>query len=339
MSTLGGDLYTLYDWAKELAPDGKSLQRMAMLLSQKNQFLDVLPFVQGNLPTGHQATVQTGLSTPTWRMLNSGVPNSTDSTAQVNFQCGMLSDRSQVDRKIAKLNRNEKQYRYRRMEAHMEGMTQEMAQTSIYGTASSSAEFVGLASYYNDSSAENGEQILLAGGSGSDTTSIYLVGLSDTTIYGIFPSNSQAGLMHEDLGLQDAFDENGNRYRAYMDNYEWDAGLVVEDWRYGARIANIEVSDLVALTSTQALTASTSIIKLMTKLIDRIYSLDSCKPYFLVNRTVASNLRIAALDSSNTVVTVQEATNQFGKRYEQLRFHGIPLLINDCITNAETAIS
>lgn len=338
MATLDGSLHTLYDWAKMLAPNG-SIAQVAKLLSQKNQILDVMMFREGNLPTGHRATIETALPTPTWRMLNQGVAPTNGSTAQIDFQCGMLSDRSHVDVKLAKLNGNVKAYRMQKAESHIEGMAQEMAATMFYGAASAPNEFVGFANYYTDTSANNGENILLAGGSGSDQTSIYLMGLGDMKVYGIFPKGSQAGLNHQDLGEDDVDDSSGNPYRAYKDLFEWDAGLVVEDWRYGARIANIEVSDLLTLSTTQAITASTSIIKLMTRIIDRIPDLNACSPYFMVNRTVASNLRIAALDKSSSVVRIEPATNQFGNTIHRLMFHEIPVVINDAITNSETAIS
>lgn len=337
MATLDGSLHTIYDWAKMLAPNG-SIAKVAEVLSQKNQIIDKILFKEGNLPTGHRATIDSALPAPVWRMLNQGVAPTSGSTAQIDFQCGMLADRSHVDVKLAKLNGNVKAYRMAKAKQHIEGMSQEMASTMFYGSAAAANEFVGFANYYTSTSAANGENILLAGGSGSDQTSIYLMGFGEG-VYGIFPKGSSAGLNHQDLGEDDVDDANGNPYRAYKDLFEWDAGLVVEDWRYGARIANIEVSDLLALTSTQAVTASTSIIKLMTRLIDRIPDLNACTPYFMVNRTVASNLRIIAMEKSSSAVTIEAATNQFGKTIHQLTVHGIPVAINDCIVNTETAIS
>ena len=338
MATLDGSLHTLYDWAKLQDPKGAPA-KIAEVLSQKNQFIDFALYKEGNLPTGHQATIRTALPTPTWRMLNQGVAPTASSTGQVTFQCGMLQGRCHVDIELAKLNGNQKAYRFNEGKAHMEGMTQEMAATKFYGSASSPNEFVGIANYYTSTSENNGENIILSGGSGSDQTSIYLVGFGEQAIYGIFPKGSMSGLEHRDLGEDDVDDENGNPYRAYKDLYTWKCGLAVEDWRYGVRIANIEVSDLIARTSTQAVTASTSIIYGMSDAIDRIPDLNACKPGFMVNRTVASALRKIALDKSSDVVTIEPAVNQFGKSIHQLKFLDIPVLINDAIVNTETAIS
>lgn len=338
MATLDGSLHTIYDWAKLQDPKGAPA-KIAEILSQKNEFIDVALYKEGNLPTGHQATIRTALPTPTWRMFNQGVAPTASNTSQLTFQCGMLQDRSHADIELAKLNGNVKAYRFNESKAHMEGMSQEMAATNFYGAASSPTEFVGFANYYTSTSENNGDNIILSGGSGSDQTSIYLMGFGDQAIYGIFPKGSTAGLEHRDLGEDDVDDADGNPYRAYKDLYTWKSGLVVEDWRYGVRIANIEVSDLTGLSSTQAITASTSIIYGMLSAIDRIPDMSACTPYFMVNRTVASALRKIYLDKSSSVLSIEKATNQFGKTIHQLMFMGIPVKINDSIVNTETAIS
>jgi GTP-binding protein EngB required for normal cell division len=55
------------------------------------------------------------------------------------------------------------------------------------------------------------------------------------------------------------WDSTGARYQAYRTHYQWKNGLVVKDWRYAVRIANVDVSDLIATTGTQAITAATQI--------------------------------------------------------------------------------
>ena len=50
---------TLLDIAKATDPDGK-IAKVAELLSQTNEILTDMPFVEGNLPTGHRGTIRTG---------------------------------------------------------------------------------------------------------------------------------------------------------------------------------------------------------------------------------------------------------------------------------------
>jgi hypothetical protein len=336
MATLGS-LKTLAEWAKELDPDG-STSAVAELLSQANGIVRTALMREGNLPTGHRITQRTGLPQSYWRLINQGTPPSHASTAQVDEQCGTLVTRSEIDRKIVTLNGNTASYRVSQTRSHMESMNQEAAGTFIYGTASNPEEFVGLAPRYSSLSGAIASNVLSAGGT-TNLTSIYLVGWGEDTVYGVYPKGSMAGIEHEDLGLIDAFDSDGNRFRAYADSFEWDCGLALEDWRYAVRVCNIDTVALVAQTGTQLASASTAIIKLMSRAIDRLQSMSGIDPRFYVNRTVASLLRIAALDKSSNAVTIEPALNQFGQTIFETRFLGIPVEIEDQITNAETVVS
>lgn len=338
MATIGNNVLTLTDWAKRNDPKGKTPMIVEML-SQSNMALEDMPFKEGNLPTGEQVTIRTGLPTSYYRQINQGVPKSKSTTAQVVENAAMLEARSEVDVKVAKLNGNQQTFRLSESKAFVESMGQTQATTLMYGTASNPEEYVGFMPRYSDTSAPNGENILLAGGAGSDNTSIMLVGWGSDTVFGVYPKGSKAGMDHQDLGEIDAFDDSNNRFRAYADLYTWDNGLVVKDWRYAVRIANIDVSDLVAQSGTQAATAATAIIKLMARAQDRLPNITSVKDCFYVNRTVASHLRLAALEKSSAAVTIEPAINQFGDNIHQLMFLGTPVKIMDTIVNTETAIS
>lgn len=336
MTTLGTTLKTLADWGKEVDPDG-SVSAVAELLSQNNGMVNTMLFKEGNLPTGHRVTQRTGLPTSYWKLINQGTAPSKATSAQVDEQCGILVARSEIDVDLCDLNGNTAAYRMSQTKAHMESMNQEFAGTVVYGTASNPEEFVGLAPRYSSLSGAISANVLSAGGSGG--TSIYLVGWGDNTIHGIFPKGSKAGLSHEDLGVIDAFDASNNRFRAYADVFKWKGGIAVEDWRYGVRVCNIDVSALAALTGTQALTASTSIVKLMSRAIDRLQSTVGVKPVFYANRTVCSHLRVVALEKSSSAVTVEPGLNQFGQSIFQLKFLGIPVEVEDQITNSESTVS
>lgn len=337
MATLSSTVLTLSDWAKRLDPDGKTAKTVE-ILSQTNDVLDDMLFKEGNLPTGEQTTIRTGLPDVYYRLMNQGVPKSKSTTAQVTENAATLEARCEVDKDVAELNGNVNAFRMDENMAFVEAMSQRMATTLFYGSAANPEEFVGFANRYSDLSATNAQNILDAGGTGSDNSSIWLVGWGQRSICGVFPKGSMAGLKHEDLGLGDAFDASNNRFRAYMDHWQWKAGLVVKDWRYAVRIANVDISDLVGQTGSQALSASTSIIKLMARAIDRMPSLAGVKPAFYVNRTVASHLRLIGLEKSNSAVTVESAINQFGENIFTLRFLGVPVRIVDALTEAESRV-
>lgn len=338
MATIGSNLLTLNDWAKRVDPDGKT-SIIVEVLEQSNEILTEMLWKEGNLPTGEQTTIRTGLPAVFWRLINQGVPSAKSTTAQVTENVGILTARSQVDQDEAMLNGNVNSFRLSESVAFMEAMSQELASTLFYGDASSPEEFVGFSNRYNSLSGVNAQNILSAGGSGSDNSSIWLVGWGARTTFGVFPKGSKAGLNHEDLGLDDAFDSNNNRFRAYLDEYKWKAGLVVKDWRFTVRIPNIDISDLVAQTGTQLPSASTAIIKLMSRAIDRMPSMTGINLSFYANRTVLSLLRIAALDKSQNAVTIEPGLNQFGDTIFTTRFLGIPVRVTDALTEAEAAVT
>lgn len=338
MATIG-TLKNLADWGQELDPDG-GVAVVTELLSQYNGIVKTAMFKEGNLPTGHRVTQRTGLPASYWRLINQGVPPSKSTTVQIDEQCGMLTARSEIDKSLVDLNGNTGAYRLSQAKAHIESLNQEFAATMIYGTNANPEEFVGLAPRYSSLSGTIGQNVLSAGGSAA-RTSVYLVGWGDNTIYGIFPKGSMAGLQREDLGVIDAFDTQvpPARFRAYAEYFEWKGGLCVEDWRYGVRIANINTTELASLTGTQLVTAATSILALMARAIDRMQSMGGITPVFYANRTVVSLLRVAAYRASSSVVTVEPAINQFGQTIFTTKFMGIPVEIEDSLTNAEGAVA
>lgn len=348
MSTLGQNgKVTLLDVAKSLDPDG-STAAIAELLSQSNEVLVDMPWIEGNLPTGHRTTVRTGLPSPTWRKLYQGVQPSKSIRAQVDEACGILEARSEIDKDVADLNGNTAAFRMQEARGELEGMNQTMAYSVFYESQATNPERItGLAPRYSSTAAGNGGNILLAGGGGADNTSVWLVVWGANTVHGIYPKGSKAGLVHDDLGIGDAFDTQTPpaRYRAYMDRWQWKCGMSVRDWRYAVRIANIDESDLVAQTTTQANTAATWLPKLMLKAMARIPAMGMGTPVFYANRTVKEMLSIGLMDKSNTALALQPAVNQLGAVSPgsvgngTLTFFGVPVRTVDALAHNETVVS
>jgi len=339
MATLSSSNLTLADWAKRSDPDGR-VPIVAELLSQSNEILDDCVFKEGNLPTGERVVIRTGLPGVYWRALNQGIPSSKSTTAQIDEACGILEARSEVDKDLAMLNGNTAQFRLSEDTAFLEAMNQTQAETMFYGNPGTDPKkFLGLAPRYGDLSADNAVNILNAGGSGSDNASVYLVVWGDNTVYCPFPKGSKAGLTHEDLGEQTVYNSDGTRLQAFATRYQWKNGLVVKDWRYVVRICNIDISDLLAGSNTQAASASTALIKLMARALYRIPNMAMGRAAFYMNRTVHSGLSIAALDKSQSVLAIQEGLSQFGSAQSYLSFLGVPLRRVDALLNTESAVS
>ena len=333
MATIGNSVLTLADWAKRT--DDNKVSTIVELLNQTNPILDDMLWKEGNLPTGHRVTVRTGLPSVGFRQLNSGVSTSKSTTAQVDEACGMLEAISEVDVDLAKLNGDVAAFRLSEAASFVESMNQKMATTLFYGNAGvNPEEFTGLATRYNSLSGTNAQNIISAGSvSGGDGTSIWLVGWGDNGISGIFPKGSQAGIYHEDLGeqlIQNATGIGTSRMKAYVDRWQWKCGLAVQDWRYAVRIANIDISALVADTSG----STVKLIELMSRAIDRLPAVGGVKPAFYMNRTVYSLLKIQAMNKSANALSLSQGLNQF-----DMAFEGIPVRKVDAILGTESTVA
>ncbi|CFQ87971.1 MULTISPECIES: major capsid protein [Yersinia] len=317
---------TLADWGKRLDPEGK-VDKITELLSQTNPILTDMIFVEGNLATGHKTTVRTGLPAATWRLLNYGVQSSKSTTAQVTDACGMLETYSEIDKSLADLNGNSAEFRLSEDQAFLEAMNQEMASTIFYGDSSVTPQkFMGLSSRYSSLSAGNAQNIVDAGGTGTDNSSIWLVVWGQNTVHGTFPKGQKAGLQHRDLGEQTLRDASGGQYQGYRTHYKWDNGLVLRDWRYVVRIANIDISDLDA-------TTPINIVKLMIKALHRIPNRGMGKPAFYMNRTLSEYLDIQSLEKASLAISVKETEGEFWTS-----FRNVPIRETDALLETEARV-
>src|SRR3974390_1217399 len=203
MATIGSTAFTHSDWAKRL-DDGYHVASIIELLSQTNEILDDMLGVEGNLPTGHKTTVRTGLPQATWRLLNQGVPNAKSTTAQIVDTCGNLETYAVIDKDIADLNGNTAEFRLSEVEAFLEGMSQQVAATLIYGNQFTNPErFTGLAPRYStkttaaSQTANNG---LDGSGTSSTNTSLWIGGWGADTLHASFPKGKITGLENRDMG-------------------------------------------------------------------------------------------------------------------------------------------
>lgn len=247
MATIGNTYLNLADLYKQQDGKGQVVSDIIEILAQTNTILEDMMTVEANDGTKHLTTIRTGLPSGTWRRLYQGVQPSKSTNKQVHDTTGMLEAWSEVDSKLVDLSRNPGQFRLNESQAFLEGMANQMATTIFYGNTDTDPEqFMGLAPRFNSLSAENGSQIIDAGGTGADNTSVWFVTWGDRTCHGLFPSGTQAGLSRKDLGEETKENTDGSLYRVMREQFTWDIGLSVRDWRYMVRVANIDVSLMAA---------------------------------------------------------------------------------------------
>lgn len=323
---------TLVDLVKRSDPDGK-IATIAEILTETNPVLDDMVWQEGNLPTGHRTTIRTGLPTPTWRKLYGGVQPTKSTTAQVTDNTGMLEAYAEVDKELADLNGNTAEFRLSEDYAHIEGMSQELADTLFYGNEGTEPEaFTGLAPRFNDTTASNGENIIDGAGTGSDNASIWLIVWGPQTIFGIVPKGSVGGLQMENKGqvtIEDV-DGSGGRMEAYRTHYKQKAGLTVKDWRFVVRIANIDKSALTADAS-----AGADLADLMFQAMERIPNMSMGRAVFYMPRTVLTKVRQQhSAGVSNSTLTFQ---NLGGIMITS--FHEVPIKRTDALAGDEATVS
>jgi hypothetical protein len=330
MADLSTNNPTLADVAAALDPNGEIATIVEILKTSSNDVLSSLTFQEGNLPTGHQSSIRTGIPTPTWRKLYGGVQPTAGSVAKVVDSIGMLEDYAEVDKALADLNGNTAAFRMMEDTAHLQGMNDTMASTLFYGNEGITPEaFTGLSPRFNSLAAANGLNIIDAGGTGSDNTSIWLCVWGPTTGFGIYPKGTRAGLQRSDKGQVtiENVDGAGGRMEAYRTHYRWDVGLSIRDWRYFVRIANIDVSDL-SVAANQA-----KLVDYMIMATERIPSFGVGRAAFYCNRGIREKLRLGML--SKTAYNLSWETVE-GKRV--LTFDDIPVYRTDALLNSEARV-
>lgn len=339
MATIGATHLTLADHAKGYGLDG-SLAVVAEILNQTNPIIADLLMREANGPTTHRSVMRTGIPQGVWRKYYQGVQPTKSIKAQVDDTMGMLEDRSEVDKDLATLNGDLAEFRMQEARAHIEGLGQQAASTIFYGDTDTNPErFLGLAPRYSSLSAANAQNIISGSGTGSDQTSIWLLCHRPESLFGIYPKGSKVGLIHEDLGEQDAFDSQTPpaRYRAYMDRFQMKMGLVVPDWRYNVRICNIDTTNLIAESS------AADLVKLLVKAMARVPTQDFRGYAWYGNRTVLEWLDIQSMgkatSGSGVVTNVQFANQDLAQGRFFQTFRGIPWRTCDAILNTEAQVS
>lgn len=341
---------SLVDVSRRMDPDG-SVAEIAELLSQCNEIFKDITWRSSNLPTGHQSTVRTSLPSGTFRAAYGGVPYSRSTTAQVMDTMGYLSAYSQVDRRVADLNGETAAIRASEDDAFLEGMSQQIATTLFYGNQGTNPnQFTGYAPRYsttNASNAANTQNVLGAGGTASANSSIWLVGWGDRQTYGIYPKGTKAGLTFEDRGdVVPGYDAAGNPFPAYTSYFEWNAGLVVQDWRYICRICNIDTTSAGLAGPTPPdlfYYMSKAVIRLPTtnRRLSGITETDApdepapgINPVWYVNRTLREFLDIQAIRDKNVLLSPKEYAGE-----PVIDFRGAPIRLCDTLLSTEATVS
>lgn len=344
MATLGNTYLNLIDMMKS-TEDGKTIASVVELLNLTNPILDDAIALQCNMGTFHRHTIRTGLPSVSWGAIYKGIPQSKSSKQSVDDTTGFIEAMSTVDKRLLDISPNAAAVRLSEAKSFLEAMNQEMATGMFYhSTATTPEKFLGLSARYGSLGGYGaGNQIVDAGGSGSDNTSIWFVTWGEDTTHLLYPSGTQAGVKREDMGKQRVTDSLGNPYYVMEEMFTWHIGLAVRDWRYNARVANIDVSDMIA-----------GSVKIYDHLAKAYYKLQGRR----VQRA-GSNIKDQKGGGGRTVIYMNRdalaALDQIGRNagaadnfirlrpmeiegQEVMTYRGIPIRETDAILNTESRV-
>lgn len=349
MATVNQNYPTALDWSSRRAPDGSHDFIVEMMQQNYPEFEDIM-FLEGNLPTGHQGTVRTGLPSPSWRRAYSGVGFTKSLTEQVTSPTAIMEDWSRWDEIVADINGNRAETRFNEDVSHLQGMVKEWCSTFWYGDASTSPdEFTGLAPRYPSASsgATASNVVDMGGSSDGDQQSVWFVTYGQNHLHGIYPRGQSGGLMSKDWGLQKVQDssDGSTQYGAYETQFQMKTGIHQTNWKTTARLANIDTADLIAGNLDSILSA---------KLIETYGKLEQtfipsvaagtrtfiyCRREFATQLHIMQQARYFTDSTSNRTVfnPVQLTPGEWAGRPVSM-FMGLPIRVSDSLAATEDDI-
>lgn len=341
MAIVGSYYPTLIDAYK-----GSAEGTVIELLKQNNPILEDAIATPCNMDAVHRHSIRTGYPSVSWGRLYKGVQASKSTMQQVDDTTGFLEARSEIDTRLLKLAPDPAKARLVDSAPYLEVMNQEMASGIFYhDTATTPEKFKGLSARfasYNSNMPDPAKpnianQVIHGGGAGSDNTSIWFVTWGDHATSLLYPKAMKAGVSIEDKGEEPVKDGDGNTYYAKVTMFNWHIGAFVKDFRYSARIANIDVSDMMA--------GSVDLWALLRKAYYRLFMVYGVgamggKTAIYMNRQV-----LEVLDAQSTDRALLAANpNYTGLKQENVEgrvittYRGIPIRMTDSILNTEALV-
>lgn len=346
MATIGASYLNLIDMFR--AEGDAATAEVVEVLNKLSPVVRNAFTVEANKGTSHVHSIRTGLPSVAWGRLYQGIPQSKSGRASVTDTTGFVEGLSTVDTRLLEISKNPAALRDQEGRAFLESLVQEVETGFFYHDVTTTPEkFKGMAARYNATGGGGaGNQIVKAGGGGSDNTSIWFITHGENATHLIHPQGTKAGIDRQDKGEQRVIDGDGNAYYVKEELFRWHIGVAVRDWRFNARIANIDVSDMNA--------GSVNLYDFMRQAFYKLQGVwatamrngsGGANPNAsLEGRTVIYMNRgtLAALDGLQTNGTANTALMikpmELEGRVVQ-SYRGIPIEVTDAILNTEAAIS
>lgn len=322
---------TLNDLRMRLMPGDAAIASIAEVIAQENPILDDIPWSQGNLLTGDIFFRRTAKPSSVIRKINEGIEATASKTETVTETCVEIAARGIVDMSELDLAPNAAAYLMTENRPHMAALGEDFAASIFYGSNNAGSQGSGILGFANRMGTLKSERVIDFGGTGQNLTSIYCIKWDATEVGGIYPKNASAGIKVITKSNEHVPDRDGKMFLAHVTDYKWFVGLKVRDYRYMARLANIDRD--VLLTDE---TARRELFRKMILLKNKIHHVDRGRVVFYADSEIFNALEIAAFEKENAQIGYKSGITSDTRI---LSFSGIPIKKNDCMNGPEKKVA
>lgn len=336
--------FTYSEWALRMDQTGR-VAPLINLMSQYNGIYYNLMATPCQSANSYEFVQIVALPTPVRRQYNQGVAPTTGKVAPQVQRAVQYADTVRIDVSLARLNGNLGQLRTDEDKLHLEALSQKIASDIFYSNpAGDATQFQGLFQVYNTvNSAVSAiaSNVLDCGGT-SNCASMFLLGSGSRHIHSIFSNGLPAGMIHEDKGQQQTPDANNLIYWAWTTWIEQNFGMAVEDYRYGVRAANIDVTLFgggSAANLINILSAMVHIPPVMLSGVAPVQNSDDpervsmARNCICMNRTLLLALDQQAQNKNNVLLRMEQWAGRAVTTYRD-----IPLECVDAMVNSESRV-
>jgi len=343
MATIGNSFRGIIDHYASTDRNGNVIPAIEAL-HRLNPLMQDAHVVECNDGSGHISRIRTGLGDVAWGQLYKGIIQSKGTSMQVRDTTGFVERLATIDKRYLEKVKNPAAERADEANVALEAIAQDVQVNWFYAdTATTPERFKGLAARY--SSIANGgaaaSQIVDGGGTGSNNTSIWLVGWGRSGTSMIIPEGSTAGVQRTDMGDQRVYDELQRPYYAKEEYFRQDVGCKVSDWRQNVRIANIDVAAVRAGTVDLYGLLRQGYYKMQTRRDTRIENTDGAdtgiKPVIYMNRDMLQALDALATNGGTADNRVRLVPDELAGKEVKV-YREMPIRETDAIINAEQRI-
>jgi hypothetical protein len=342
MATIGNSFLGIIDHYTRSDRNG-NITPIIEALHQLNPLMQDAHVIEANQGDSHLSTIRTGLGDVAWGQLYKGILQAKTTTMQVKDTTGFVERLSTIDTRYLKKVKDARAERMAEANGALEAISQDVQANFFYADTTTTPErFKGVAARYN--SISNGgaaaAQIIDAGGTGSDNTSIWMIGWGAPGTSLIYPEGSTGGIQREDKGEQRTTDELGRPYFVKEEYFAQHVGVKVGDWRYNVRIANIDVSDMRAGNVDIFKFLRQGYYRLQERRNSRVENggmVAGVKPVIYANRDIMEALDALSTNAGTTDNRIRLMPEEIaGKEIQGYR--NIPIRETDALINAEARV-